>query len=110
MPLEHYSEGSQPKSVLDTGSSIATVGEDSLGHGNLRRWIERLELTDTCQSIRTRRAGSGRRWHTYAGPLSLRRTERLLLFIHLDNDPIGSRPSERFRRVHLFRLGWGRHE
>ena len=65
---------------------------------------------DTNDWHRPKYARSRRRWHTYTGPLSLRTTAGLSLFIHLDNDPIGCRSSERLRRVHLFGLGWGRHE
>ena len=52
--LQYYRLSSQPKHIRDIGSIIAMVGDNSLEHGYLAQWIDRLELTEIWQEIQVR--------------------------------------------------------
>ena len=58
MSLEHYRLSSQPRSIRDTGSNSAAIGDNSLEHGNLPRWIRRLMRLMGIQAIYPRRNSS----------------------------------------------------
>ena len=58
LSLEHYRLSSQPRSIRDTGSDSAAIGDNSLEHGNLPRWIRRLMRLMGIQAIYPRRNSS----------------------------------------------------